>query len=699
MKYIKKSIQYNGVTVTLETGRLALQAQGAVFAQMGETVVLATVVSAKPREGIDFFPLSVEYMERLYAGGFISSSRFVKREGRPSTDETLKARLADRSFRPVFKDDFINDVQLVITVLSYDKVNDPAILGITAASTALMLAGLPFEGPVAGVRIGRKGNELTLNPSNLTIEEGDLELTVSGTKDSIIMLEAGAKEVPEDIILKALEFAHKSMQPLIQLQMEVLKEAAVEEITYTPRKLDEELITEAATKFEEDIKKAVYIKDKKERETAEKDIQARMQEAFSESYTPNAINDVFQYLEKKIARSSIIKTGIRADGRKTTEIRPISADVSILPRTHGSGLFQRGETQVLSVVTLGSTRLGQVMQSIEGEETKRYMHHYNFPGWSVGEISRNLYYPGRREIGHGALAERALLAVLPSEQEFPYTIRVVSETLGSNGSSSMASTCGSTLALMDAGVPIKAMVSGIAMGLIMDEETGEYAVLSDIQGLEDHFGDMDFKVTGTEVGVTAIQMDNKLKGVSIEILSKALAQAREGRMFIMGKMKERIDKSRETLSIYAPQIEVIQIDPRKIGDVIGPQGKVIKKIIEECGAEIDINEEGLVTISATDDASRAKAIKMVQAITEEAVVGKVYEGKVSKIMSFGAFVDVSPAVSGLVHVSEMGEGFVKDPTRIVKEGQRVKVIVTGIDSQGRINMSMKQVGSAQPTEE
>jgi polyribonucleotide nucleotidyltransferase len=689
-KYAKKDVSVNGVTFSFETGKLANQANGAVFAKMGETVVLATVVSAAAREGIDFFPLSVEYQERHYASGMISSSRFSKREGRPSDEEILKSRLIDRSLRPLFKEDFINELQIITTVMSYDGVNDPSILAINAASAALLLAGVPFEGPVAGVRIGKFGDELRLNPSMEEMKDSEMDLFVSGTKDAIIMLEAGAKEVPEETILQALEFAHKSMQPLIEMQTAFQKEADREALSYTPRILDETILTFLEKDYGKKIKETSYIKEKAERDTKWNAMKEEIYEKYLETYSQNALNECLDHMQKKLVRKEIIETGARPDGRKTTEIRPISIEVGVLPRTHGSAMFQRGETQAISIVTLGSGRQAQLMQSIEGEETKRYIHHYNFPGWSVGEVSRANYYPGRREIGHGALAERALVAVLPSQEEFPYTIRVVSEIMSSNGSTSMASTCGSTLSLMDAGVPIKAMVSGIAMGLVMDEKTGKYAVLSDIQGLEDHFGDMDFKVTGTTKGVTAIQMDNKLKGISIEILRNALGQAREGRLFIMDKMKAVITEPRKSLSKYAPQIEMIKIPQDKIGEVIGPQGKNIKKIIEDTGAEIEIGETGDVSISAVSEESRESAKRKILAFTEVAEVGKIYEGTVSKLMAFGAFVDVSPSISGLVHVSEMAEGFVKDPSKVVKEGQTVKVMITGIDEQGRINMSMKR---------
>lgn len=690
-KYVKKETQINGVKISFETGKLADQANGSVLATMGETVVLAIVVTADRREGIDFFPLQVEYSERLYAGGFISSSRFIKREGHPSNDQVLKSRLIDRSLRPLFKADFINEVQVVVTVLSYDGVNDPAILGINAASAAIMLAGLPFDGPVAGVRIGIDDKKLVLNPSVKDLDDGELDLVVSGTKEAIIMLEAGAKQIPEEKILEGLEFAHKEMQTLIDLQNEFVKEITPEQIEYVGKIIDEELMKLIEDEYTGQINEIQYIKEKKERSKREKALKEELYAKYEEKYDKNDINQSLDEVIYKIVRTNIIKEGKRPDGRKTTEIRPITIETGLLPRVHGSAMFRRGETQAVSIVTLGSGRLEQVMQTIYGEETKRYMHHYNFPQWSVGEVGRIAYYPGRREIGHGALAERALIPVLPSEEEFPYTIRVVSEVMSSNGSTSMASTCGSTLSLMDAGVPIKAMVSGIAMGLIMDEATGEYAVLSDIQGLEDHFGDMDFKVTGTEEGVTAIQMDNKLKGISIEILKKALGQAREGRLFIMGKMKEVITSPRDSLSKYAPRIETFQINPLKIGELIGPGGKNIKKIIEESGAEIDINDKGLVSISAIDEESRLKAITAIKGMTEEPEVGKIYEGKVAKLMAFGAFVDVSPAISGLVHVSEMSNEFVKDPSTIVKEGQTVKVKIIGIDDQGRINLSMKQV--------
>ena len=684
MNIVKKESQIGNHTISFETGRLAQKATSSILAQMGETVVLATVVVGEAKEGIDFFPLTVEYIEKLYAGGMISSSRFIKREGRPSPNEILKARIIDRSIRPIFKDDFLNEVQIAVTVLSYDKLNDPSILAVNAVSLALLSAGLPFEGPVASVKVGEIGGDFILNPTNIEIDDSSLNLIVSSTEHSISMIEAGADSIKEERMIEAIEFAKKSAHQILELQKEFLKEIEPKEFEYTPHIIDKELLDLIQNKYYSRIEKSIW-------EEKDKNLFKDIIEDLKDKYEAGAISEVVTTLEKQTTREGILNKKVRPDKRKVNEIRPLYIDIDILPRTHGSALFQRGETQVLSVVTLAAGKQGQLIESIYGEEMKRYMHHYNFPGWSVGEISKNLYYPSRRDIGHGALAERALEKQIPPLSEFPYAIRVVSETLASNGSSSMASVCGSTLSLMAAGVPIKSPISGVAMGLVADEEKDEYVILTDIQGPEDHFGDMDFKVAGSKEGITALQMDNKLKGIPVEVLKKALIQAKEGREFILDKMLEIISQSRSDISQYAPVIETIQIEVSKIGDIIGSGGKTIKGIIEKSGADVSVEEDGTVSVSAQTKEQREIAIKMIKDITQEAETGKVYDGKVAKITTFGAFVDVSPNISGLVHVSEMKDGFVKNPETIVKIGQMVKVKVLGRDDQGRLKLSMKGI--------
>lgn len=684
MNIVKKESQIGNHTISFETGRLAQKATSSILAQIGETVVLATVVVGEAKEGIDFFPLTVEYIEKLYAGGMISSSRFIKREGRPSPNEILKARIIDRSIRPIFKDDFLNEVQIAVTVLSYDKLNDPSILAVNAVSLALLSAGLPFEGPVASVKVGEIGGDFILNPTNIEIDDSSLNLIVSSTEHSISMIEAGADSIKEERMIEAIEFAKKSAHQILELQKEFLKEIEPKEFEYTPHIIDKELLDLIQNKYYSRIEKSIW-------EEKDKNLFKDIIEDLKDKYEAGAISEVVTTLEKQTTREGILNKKVRPDKRKLNEIRPLYIDIDILPRTHGSALFQRGETQVLSVVTLAAGKQGQLIESIYGEEMKRYMHHYNFPGWSVGEISKNLYYPSRRDIGHGALAERALERQIPSLSEFPYAIRVVSETLASNGSSSMASVCGSTLSLMAAGVPIKSPISGVAMGLVADEEKDEYVILTDIQGPEDHFGDMDFKVAGSKEGITALQMDNKLKGIPVEVLKKALIQAKEGREFILDKMLEIISQSRSDISQYAPVIETIQIEVSKIGDIIGSGGKTIKGIIEKSGADVSVEEDGTVSVSAQTKEQREIAIKMIKDITQEAETGKVYDGKVAKITTFGAFVDVSPNISGLVHVSEMKDGFVKNPETIVKIGQMVKVKVLGRDDQGRLKLSMKGI--------
>ncbi len=684
MTVIKKETTLNGIKLSFETGRLAPQAHASILAQMGDTVVLATIVTREAKEYSNFFPLTVEYLEKLYASGIISSSRFIKREGRPSSDEILKARIIDRSIRPLFKEDFRNEVQLVVNVLSYDKKNDPGILAVNAASLALLMAGIPFEGPVASVSLGLENEEFIINPSNEISSTLPLNLVISSTKESISMIEAGADNIKEDLMIKAIEFAKKESQKIIELQEEFLKEAKPQKLEYKSIETNKDLLKNIEKEFMPQIKSSVW-------EKRDKDLSDNIIEKFSEEYSKDEILEAIEILMKKTTREGILNDKIRPDKRNLDEIRPLSIDIDILPRTHGSAIFQRGDTQVLSIATLGPIRQQQTIESIDGEETKRYLHHYNFPGWSVGELSRNLYYPSRRDIGHGALAERALEKQIPPEEEFPYTIRVVSETLSSNGSSSMASVCGSTLSLMAAGVKIKNPVAGIAMGLVKEDGHDDYIVLTDIQGPEDHFGDMDFKVAGTKEGITALQMDNKLKGISVEILTDALEKAKIARLFILDKMLQVINAPRENLSEYAPQIEVLKIKQEKIGELIGPGGKNIKNIIEKSGADIDINDEGVVAISAISKESREIAMAMILDATRELEIGEVYKGKVAKIMNFGVFVDVTKSISGLVHVSEMSNEYVKDPTQLVSEGQEVFVKLIGSDEQGRLKFSMKQV--------
>ncbi|MHB8362037.1 MAG: polyribonucleotide nucleotidyltransferase [Patescibacteria group bacterium] len=685
---VKKETTLGDTKISFESGVFAPKAHSSILATMGDTVVLATVVTREMKENPGFFPLTIEYMERLYASGMISSSRFIKREGRPSSNEILKARMIDRSIRPIFKEDFRDEIQLVVTVLSYDKINDPVIIGISAASLALMVAGIPFEGPVAGLRVGLLNNEFILNPIPTILDSSDLNLFISSTKDSISMIEAGSNNIPENKMIEAIEFAKNQTKPLIDIQNDFLNEINNDKkIEYIKHGVDESLLKEIDSKFHDDIEKSIW-------DTENKGLESAIGEEFDTDHDPKDVEEAVHELFRRSFRGGILENNIRPDKRALDEVRPLYIKVDILPRTHGSAIFQRGETQILSVATLASSKQSQTIENIEGEEVKRYMHHYNFPGWSVGEISRNLYYPSRRDIGHGALAERALERQIPPMSEFPYAIRVVSETLSSNGSSSMASVCGSTLALMAAGVKIKNPISGIAMGLVMDESTKKYVILTDIQGPEDHFGDMDFKVAGSKDGITALQMDNKLKGISIEILKEALEQAKKARLFILSKMLEVLPTPRESLSIYAPQIKIIKIDPTKIGEVIGGGGKTIKNIIEKSGADIEISDDGSISISAVEEKQFALALKMIEDITKEVEIGHTYEGTVAKITTYGAFINVTPSISGLVHVSEMSDTFTKDPTDIVSEGDTVLVKIIGKDDQGRLKFSMKQASEA-----
>ncbi len=683
MKKIEKSIELAGRTLTLTTGHVAEQASGAVMAQYGETVVLATVMATEQDRDLGYFPLSVEYQERLYAGGKIKGSRWVKREGRPSDDEILKARLIDRSIRPLFPENYKKDVQVIITVLSVDLENDPIFIAPIAVAAAIEASEIPWHGPVSILSIGLKDGEPFLNPRNTEKPYSDMDLIVSTTKDAIVMIEAGANEVTEENILKGIEFAQKESVGVLKFISDLAKEVGIKKEKVEKKTVNIDL--------EKAVKKLVggkienLVKSMAAKNFAEYDsVKVAVKESVTEEEAEEAVQ-IFEKLVKEAVRSMILSKK-RPDGRKLDEIRPLNSTVGILPRTHGSAIFKRGSTQALTVATLGSPSLGQLIESAEGEEEKRYIHHYTMPPYSIGETGR-VGYPSRREIGHGALAERALIPVIPSEKVFPYTIRLVSEILSSNGSTSMASTCGSTLALMDAGVPIKSPVSGIAMGLVIKDET-DFAVISDITGMEDFNGDMDFKIAGTKKGVTALQLDVKALKLTLSILKDALTQAKGGRAHILESMLKALPESRKAVSKYAPKIVSIKIDPEKIGGVIGPGGKIIKQIISETGAQVDVEDDGTVNVSGIDSEGVNKAIEWVKSLVKEVKVGEIYEGTVKRIQAFGAFVEILPGKEGLIRVGDMSTEFVQKPQDVVSEGQEVKVRVKEIDNMGRINLSM-----------
>ena len=690
---IKKSMLLAGRELSLETGHLAKQANGSVLVRYGDTVVLvAATTSKEPRDGVDFFPLTVDYEEKMYAAGKIPGG-FLRREGRASEQGTLSARLIDRPIRPLFPKGYRNDVQIVATVLSVEHDNEPDMCAMIGASAALHLSNAPFLGPIAGVHVGLVDGEFIINPNAEEREKTELSLSVAGTIDAIMMVEAGAKEVPEDKILDAIMFGHEEIKRIVALIEEFRADALAEGIAQNkyevqPVELPEELVNDVNEVAHDKLKEALQIINKQQRDDAVGTVKEEAVEALIEKY-PEQEGELRQALDalmKQIVRRLITLEHKRPDGRAVTEVRPLTCEVDLLPRTHGSAVFTRGQTQIMSVVTLGSLRDNQLLDGLEAEETRRYLHHYNFPPYSVGE-TRPMRGPGRREIGHGALARRALEPVIPSEEEFPYTIRVVSEAIESNGSTSMGSVCGSTLSLMAAGVPIKKPVSGVAMGLIREDD--EFVVLTDLQGLEDALGDMDFKVAGTKDGVTAIQMDIKISGISKAILKQALAQAHDGRMFIMDAMMAAIDEPRKELSAYAPRVEQMKIDVDKIKDVIGSGGKTIKKIIELTGVEIDVEENGLIHVLSADAAACAKAMKMIEDIVKDPEVGDIYEGKVVKLMEFGAFVNILPGKDGLVHISQLAKERVKKVEDVVSVGDTVQVKVMEIDKQGRINLSMK----------
>ena len=672
----------------LETGKLAGLANGAVTVRYGDTVVLvAACISNKPREGIDFFPLTIDYEERLYAVGKIPGS-FFRREGRPSTDAILAARLTDRPLRPLFPKGFRNDVQVTITVLSADQEHDPDVLGTIGASAALCLSGVPFGGPVSSVRVGHINGELVLNPTYPQLQESDLDLVVAGTRDAIMMVEAGAKQVDEKLMLEALEFGQRANQEIIDLQEELVAKAGNSPMEFAAKSLTLG-VKDAVKAALEGRLDEVLSEAHEERQGGLDARRQELSERFAEEYGSDEIGAALDEVVKETVRSSILDKGKRPDGRSPTEIRPISCDVGILPRTHGSGLFTRGQTQVLSIATLGSFGEQQKLDTLSPEERKRFLHHYNFPPFSVGE-TRPMRGPARREVGHGALAERAIEAVIPGDEAFPYTIRIVSEVLSSNGSTSMASVCGSTLALMDAGVPIEAPVAGVAMGLIMGEG-GKYAVLTDIAGLEDALGDMDFKVAGTAEGITALQMDIKIKGITLEVMERALAQAREGRMFILEKMLATIAEPRAELSRWAPRMYRIQIPVEKIGAVIGPGGRMVRSIIEETKCSIDVEDDGSIHIGSTSEENARRAIEILEGLTKEVQVGEIYNGKVVRIVDFGAFVELPGGRDGLVRIGELADHHVPSVEDVVQLGDEIMVKVIEIDSMGRINLSRRAV--------
>ena len=676
-----------GRTLTIETGELAKQAGGAALVRYGDTVVLVTATASKEAKDIDFFPLTVDYEEKMYAVGRIPGG-FVKREGRPPETAILHSRLIDRPIRPLFDKGCRNEVHVCATVLSVDQDNAPEICGMIGASAALALSDIPWAGPIAGVRIGRVNGSFVINPTVAQLEATDLNVVVAGTKDAILMVEGGAQEVAEDVLLDAIMTAHEEIKRIVSFQEEMVAVAGKEKRVLPTHTLDEDVLAAVKEYAHDALDKAVRCADKQQRDAQQDEVYADTRVHFEEIYPDNMddVNMALEKMTKEIVRHMITVEKIRPDGRQLDEVRPISVRVGVLPRTHGSGLFTRGQTQVLNICTLAPLSEKQTIDGIGIETEKRYIHHYNFPSYSVGE-ARSSRGPGRREIGHGALAERALLAVLPSEEEFPYAMRLVSEVLESNGSSSMASVCGSTLSLMDAGVPIKAPVAGIAMGLVTQGE--HYTILTDIQGMEDALGDMDFKVAGTAKGVTAIQMDIKISGLSREILKEALEQAHKGRMHIMGKMLAVIDAPRDNMSPWAPRIITMNIDPDKIRDVIGQGGKVIRGIIEETGAKIDIEDDGTIFIAAVEEAAANKAIEIITNLTKEVEVGEVYLGKVTRLMNFGAFVEVLPGKEGLVHISKLAKERVENVEDVVNVGDEIMVKVVEIDKQGRINLSRK----------
>ena len=686
MAIVTKNVEVAGRRLSIETGRVAEQASGAVILRQGDTVVLSTAVMAKePRAGIDWFPLTCDYEEKLYAAGKIPGA-FMRREGRPSETAIIASRLTDRPLRPLFPDGFRLDVQVVSTVLSVDQENDPTILSINGASTALVISNIPFAGPVGAVRMGFLDGKVVVNPSMSRMAESELDLVVAGTADAILMVEAGAKGVSEQTVLEALEMAHTEIKRICAAQVELQQQVGRPKYEFVPATYPHQAVEVVNEYLALRLDKTIYNPDKAARETATDELRKKTIAELGDRFPDHAdiLGKLFDKALKDRVRQRIVEEGVRQDGRGLKDVREITVEVGVLPRTHGSGLFTRGQTQALTIATLGSMSDQQKIDGLTDEKFKRYMHHYNFPPFSVGE-ARPLRGPGRREIGHGALAERALLPVIPPIEEWPYTMRLVSEILSSNGSTSMASVCGSTLALMDAGVPIKAPVAGIAMGLVSRE--GKHAVLTDIQGVEDSLGDMDFKVAGTRDGITALQMDIKIKGLTHEILAQALEQAREARLFVLDKMLAVLPRPRSEMSNYAPRITTIMINPDKIRDIIGPGGKMIRKITEETGAQIDVEDDGRVFIAAVDQEGGRRAVEWIKGLTDEVEVGKIFNGKVVRIMPFGAFVEVMPNQDGLVHISKLTDHRVERVEEVCNIGDEIVVKAVEIDSQGRLNLS------------
>lgn len=689
-KLIEKSVEFGGKKLTLQTGKIAGQADGAVLATYGETVCLATVVSAPPKVAVDFLPLTVDYQEKLYAGGRIKGSRWVKRDGKPSDQEILTSRLIDRSIRPLFPKEYRNEVQVIVTVLSVDLENSPDIVGAIAVSAALASSSVPWNGPVAPVRVGLKDKKYSANPIDSDLKSSEMDLIVSGTLEAVVMIEAGAKEVSEKDILGGIEYAQKEGLALIKFIEDFAKEVGKEKQLIakhlTNKSVEEKVKKMVGDKFNEIIPEMAT---KEMAGGSFSELKKAVVDEFQNVDEKSEAAEIFEKLFKNAVRT-ILLSGKRPDGRKHDEIRPISIEVGVLPRTHGSAIFTRGQTQVLSIATLGTASLSQLLETPEGEEEKHYMHYYSMPPFTTGEVGK-VGTPNRREIGHGALAERALQAVVPNSEKFPYTIQVISEVMSSNGSTSMASTCGSTLALMDAGVPITSPVSGIAMGVIIESED-KFAVLTDIIGLEDFHGEMDFKVTGTQKGITALQLDVKTLQLTPKILGIALDQSKIARLEILEKITTAIPSPRGTVSKYAPKIKTIKIDPAKIGEVVGSGGKTVKKIIAETGAEVKVEDDGIVNVSAINEENLNKAVTWIEGIVKEVQKGEIYEGTVKRIQPFGAFIEILPGKEGMVHVSDMGstpDEFVDNPETKVKIGDKIKVRVKEVDEMHRINLSMR----------
>jgi polyribonucleotide nucleotidyltransferase len=688
LKHQSFECEIGGRNLVIETGRFAEQAEAAVNVRYGDTVVLVTVcLSEKPREGVDFLPLTIDYEERLYAAGKIPGG-FIRREGRPSQEATLASRLTDRPLRPLLPKEWHNDIQVVITVLSADQENDPDILAVIGSSAVLSMSQVPFAGPVSAVRIGYINDQLVLNPTLVQLEDSLIDLVVGSTKEAIVMVEAGAKEASEDIIARAIRFGHEANQDIIRLQERLQQAYGAPKVEVPVSKINPDIVSAVSAVVSEKFAPALASSEKSQREQALSGLKKELVERLGE-FPEEDVLSAFEDRVRSEIRSSILERGQRIGGRSFTEVRPISCEVGLLPRTHGSALFTRGQTQVLTITTLGSTRKEQQLDGLGIEETKRFIHHYNFPPFSTGEVQR-IGTPGRREIGHGALVERSLEPVLPRDEDFSYTIRLVSEVLSSSGSTSMASVCASSLSLMDAGIPIKKAVAGIAMGLVTDAK-GNFAILTDIEGIEDNYGDMDFKVAGTADGITGLQMDTKLKGLSMEIIEKTLKQAKEARLSILDVMNQTINISRSELSRYAPRMYKMTVPTDKIGSVIGQGGKTIRSIIDETKTTIDIQDDGTVLIGSPDEAAARKAIEIIEGLTREAEVGAIYTGKVTRLMNFGAFVEILPGKEGLVHISELADYRVANVEDVVKVGDEIMVKVIEIDNQGRVNLSRRAV--------